>query len=115
PVCQCGKRGCLEALASDPAVVRYVHERRTGGTLPTTLEDVVASAASGDALAREALNRSGYYLGLGLATVVNVLGPSLVIVSGEGVIAGDYRLTPMFEALREHTFNGLLDGVQIVV
>lgn len=115
PPCDCGKRGCLEALASDPAVVRYVRERTTDSSQPTTLEDVVALAASGDTLAREALRRSGYFLGVGLATVVNVLCPTLIIVSGEGVIAGDYRLTPMFEALREHVFNGLLEGVQIVV
>lgn len=115
PLCDCGKRGCLEAIASDPAVIQYVRDRHQGATLPTTLEDVVASAARGDAVAREALNRSGHYLGIGLATVVNMLCPSLLIISGEGVIAGDYRLTPMFDALREHTFNGLLDGVEIVV
>lgn len=115
PLCDCGKRGCLEALASDPAVIQYVRERSNHTTLPKTLEDVVTAAARGDVIAREALNRSGQYLGVGLATVVNMLCPSLLIISGEGVIAGDYRLTPMFEALREHTFNGLLDGVEIVV
>jgi N-acetylglucosamine repressor len=115
PLCDCGKQGCLEAVASDPAVIQYVREHNQSVTPPTTLEDVVALAARGDAVAREALNRSGRYLGIGLATVVNMLCPSLLIVSGEGVVAGDFRLTPMFEALREHTFNGLLDGVEIVV
>jgi len=96
-------------------LIQYVRERSGGAQTPRTLEDVVTAAARGDAIAREALSRSGHYLGIGLATVVNMLCPSLIIVSGEGVIAGDYRLTPMFEALREHAFNGLLEGVEIVV
>lgn len=119
PLCDCGKRGCLEALAADPAVVGFVRDARRAqghtGAEPATLEDVVAAAAQGDVPAREALQQSGRYLGIGLATVVNLFSPSLIIISGEGVIAGDYRLAPMFEALREHTFNGLLDKVEIVV
>jgi len=119
PPCDCGKRGCLEAIAADPAVIRLVREKRRanglGGPEPATLEDVVALAAQGDMVARDALQQSGRFLGIGLATVVNLFSPSLVIISGEGVIAGDYRLAPMFEALREHTFNGLLDNVEVVV
>jgi N-acetylglucosamine repressor len=111
PPCDCGKRGCLEALAADPAVFRDVQNTST----PPTLESVVRAAEHGDETARGALARSGYYLGLGLATVVNLFCPTLIIVSGEGVAAGKYRLDPMFEALRAHTFNGLLDGVETLV
>jgi N-acetylglucosamine repressor len=112
PLCDCGKRGCLEALAADPAVLRSMQDAFDE---PITLEKVVDAADQGDEPARRALARSGYYLGVGLATVVNLFCPSLIIVSGEGVSAGAYRLDPMFEALREHTFNGLLDGVEILV
>jgi N-acetylglucosamine repressor len=112
PLCDCGKRGCLEALAADPAVLGSVQDAFDE---PITLEKVVDAADQGDEPARRALAQSGYYLGVGLATVVNLFCPSLIIVSGEGVSAGAYRLDPMFEALREHTFNGLLDGVEILV
>ncbi len=120
PRCDCGKTGCLEALASDPAVVAYMQDglRRRGEpetALPTSLADVIHAAEAGDTLAHEALTRSGWYLGIGIATAVNILCPSLIILSGEGVVAGDYRLKPMFDALKAHTFNGLLQGVEIVV
>lgn len=114
PLCDCGKRGCLEALAADPAILRAVQGDLDLGASPT-LEAVVEAADRGDKAARQALARSGYYLGLGLATAVNLFCPTLIIVSGEGVVAGAHRLEPMFDTLRQHTFNGLLDGVEILV
>jgi hypothetical protein len=39
----------------------------------------------------------------------------MIIISGEGTIAGDYRLQPMIDSLRKHTFNGLMDDVSIVI
>lgn len=120
PVCDCGKRGCLEALASDVAVIRYVKAAAARGEISSarsaeTLNDVIAAADTGDALAKYALARSGSYFGRGIATMINMLCPPLVIVSGEGVAAGDHRLLPMFEAMKQHVFNGLLDSVKIVV
>ncbi len=112
PLCDCGKRGCLEALAADPAILRSVQDEFNG---PITLDMIVQAADQGNTQAREALARSGYYLGLGLATVVNLFCPALIIVSGEGVSAGAHRLDPMFKTLREHTFNGLLDEVETLV
>ena len=96
PPCGCGKRGCLETLASDPSVVRQARaaialgERTTlVGIEPLTLEDIVAAAEAGDELARRLLADSGHWLGMGIATMVNILNPQLVIVGGEGVRAGE--------------------------
>jgi len=115
PVCTCGKRGCLEAFAADPAVVAFVRHSRSAEDAPRTIDDVVALADAGDTLANAALRRSGEILGIGLSTIVNLLCPSLIILSGEGVSAGDYRLVPMMDALRTHVFNGLLDDVRLIV
>ena len=98
----------LEDLAADPAVVAAV----PGATL---LADVIAAADAGDQHARQVLADSGTALGTGIANIVNTLGPELIIISGEGIAAGDYRLTPMLTALRLHTFDGLLDQVEIVI
>ncbi|MBZ0308367.1 MAG: ROK family transcriptional regulator [Anaerolineae bacterium] len=106
--CDCGKYGCLEAMAADPKVIEQVENA-------FTLSDVIAAAEQGSQQAREALAKSGFYLGMGIATVINLLHPSLVILSGEGVIAGDLRLTSMFQALNEHTFNGLLESVEMII
>ncbi len=115
PICTCGKRGCLEAFAADPAVVAYVRQSRSANNAPHTLDDVVALADSDDVLAKAALARSGEVIGIGLSSVINLLCPSLLIISGEGVKAGDYRMKPMLDALKAHTFNGLLENVQVVV
>jgi len=115
PMCSCGKHGCLEAFAADPAVIAYVRHSRSAEDAPRTLEDVISLAQAGDALAKAALRRSGEILGIGLSTIVNLLCPSLIIVSGEGVVAGEFRIAPMMDALRAHTFNGLLDDVQVIV
>lgn len=120
PKCDCGKRGCLESLASDTAVVGYVRSALAQGEIssvrqPAALSDIVEAAEAGDALARYALARSGSYFGMGLAAVINILCPPLIVISGEGVAAGDFRLDSMFAAMRQHVFNGLLENVKVIV
>jgi glucokinase-like ROK family protein len=120
--CDCGKRGCLETLASDPAVVRQARAaialgERTAlvSVEPLTLEDIVAAAEAGDELARRLLADSGHWLGMGIATLVNILNPQLVIVGGEGVRAGEWRFGPMREAIHQHAFDGLADELEIII
>jgi N-acetylglucosamine repressor len=108
-----GEHGTLEMLASDPAVVKAVSAQNMPEV--NTLADVVALANAGNVGAREALAQSGEYVGIGLATVINMLCPPLIVISGEGVVAGDYRLNAMHDAMRRYTFDGLIDGVEVVV
>ena len=122
PPCDCGKQGCLEALASDPAIVRQARTAIARGepTMladmePVTLDAVVAAAEAGDELARRLLAASGRWLGIGIAILVNILNPQLVIVSGEGVRAGEWRFGPMREAIQAHAFNGLADDLNIII
>jgi N-acetylglucosamine repressor len=126
PLCECGKHGCLEAIASDLAVVRMAEQAARSGrpTLLTevleangllTLDDVIEAAQQHDAAALECLERSGRAIGIGLATLVNLFNPQMVILAGEGMRAGDARLAPMKQALRRHAFNGLADNLQLVV
>lgn len=122
PRCDCGKRGCLEALAADPAVIREIKSVNTVGNksnLPTdselTLDDIIEAANQGDHLAQQALANSGHWLGIGLANLVNLLNPELVIIGGEGVRAGEWRLEAMRKSLNEHVFNGLADSLEIIV
>lgn len=103
------ERGSLETLAADASLL-------DGGVQTfANVAAVVQAADGGDAQATAALARSGEYMGVALATVINILAPSLLIISGEGVTAGERRLQPMFDAMRRYTFNGLLEHVEIVV
>jgi len=122
PPCTCGKRGCLEALASDSAIVRLARAaiaRREWTVLADTdhltLDTIVAVANEGDGVAQRLLADAGHWLGVGIATLVNILNPQLVIVGGEGVRAGKWRLEPMREAIREQVFDGLEEGLQVAI
>lgn len=122
PQCECGKRGCLEALASDPAVIREVRaalargeDSVLGRARSLSPNEVFEAAEAGDRLARRVLAEAGRWLGVGIALLVNLINPHLVIVGGEGVRAGEWRLGPMREALSMHTFAGLGSDLRIVV
>ncbi|MEQ8145086.1 ROK family transcriptional regulator [Streptomyces sp. OP7] len=87
PPCHCGNRGCLEAVASDAAILARVREV-TGADVAGTAE-AVALAHRGDEGARAVYARAGEAIGRGIATVANLLGPQRVIISGEGLAAYD--------------------------
>jgi len=94
----------LESLAADPAIFNN----------KSTYEDIIQQAETHPEL-KQKLTQSGELLGVGLANVINILSPELVIVSGEGIDVGDYRVQPMLESMKRHTFQGLLDDVDVVV
>ncbi|MGQ9600512.1 MAG: ROK family protein [Anaerolineae bacterium] len=120
PLCGCGKRGCLEAYVSDPAIVRMAGEAIQRGELPIapeepSVERVVALAREGNEAARRIFDRAGRVLGMGIANLINVFNPRVIIVSGEGVRAGELLFGPMREAVRRHSFADLADDAEIVV
>jgi predicted NBD/HSP70 family sugar kinase len=90
-LCRCGNYGCLEALASGPAIAR---ELREGGVDAETGSDVLKLVASGNLQAVHALRQAGRDIGDVLATVVNLLNPSVIVIggsigqAGENLVAG---------------------------
>ncbi|WP_078606546.1 ROK family transcriptional regulator [Streptomyces violaceorubidus] len=87
PLCHCGNRGCVEAVAGEAAIVDRV--RRATGTEVADAAEAAALAHQGVAAAQEAYARAGEAIGRGIATVANLLGPERVIISGEGLAAYD--------------------------
>ena len=87
-LCRCGQRGCLEAYVADYALAREavtalgLNSRMTP-SVPVLLETLFQSARQGNATARTIFRRAGRYLALGLANVVNLFDPALIILSGE--------------------------------
>jgi glucokinase len=87
--CGCGSRGCLEVYASATAIVRMTREARPrypDSILHTsedlTSETVYLAGLEGDELALEVFRRMGVYLGIGLASLVNLLNPEIIIIGG---------------------------------
>lgn len=84
PLCQCGARGCLEAIIGQQALVAEAQRRGVIGK-DAGIDDLQAQADIGDERAQEIYRTAGHLLGRALAGLVNALDPEVVIVSGEGV------------------------------
>lgn len=108
PPCYCGRRGCLETLVSDGALVRDA----VAGSLLTpggSADDLLALADSRNAVARELYAGSGSILGEAVAIVVNLLDPRLVLIGGEGTRAWHHMADAFDKALRARLFPPVAD------
>jgi glucokinase len=104
PLCNCGNRGDLESLASGRAIERMAAEAVAAGEAEEgsplwgagslTGKAVTIAAHDGDATARGILERAGFWLGVGIASLVNALDPELVVLGGGAMQAGDLLLKP---------------------
>lgn len=111
PVCDCGKRGCLEAFVADPGLIREAKEKL--GIQKLTMDDLLSRAEKGDPKAKLIFSAAGEILARGVANLINVLSPELIIVSGEGVRAGDLLFDPMRLALDDYVMPGLAEDTEI--
>lgn len=112
PRCNCGRRGCLETLASAPALVRAARTALDAGER-TSLETVervdavtvVEAARAGDAVSRRIVADVGDALGRGVAYLCNILNPSLVVLGGPVAAAGDVLLEPLRASVAAHALD----------
>jgi glucokinase len=117
PLCNCGNRGCWETLASGTALAREARRRIEEGVTTSILEyaggdmekvtaQVIHSAAEqGDSLAEELIARAGYYVGVGLANLINIFNPELIVIGGGLSNIGDMLLKPAFRVAGERAYN----------
>lgn len=102
PVCGCGARGCLEALARGPAVVRWAREQGWSPAAgPATGPALATAARQGDPVARAAFARAGRALGVAIASAVALCDVRLVVVGGGLAQAGEVLFEPLETALRQ--------------
>lgn len=116
--CNCGKVGCLETIASGPAIARAA-ERAILAKRPTSLAskrrkpltsiDVAIAAADGDALAIELLADAGRALGVAASWLVNLFNPELLIIAGGLADAGEPLMTPLRRSLEENALPQVLE------
>lgn len=114
--CLCGNEGCLERLANAEAVVRNVRRLiesgresvlSVGGNGTTlTAKEVGEAASSGDAVATEALDRTGRALGAGLANLVMLLDPDVIVIGGGVAAAGEPLLAPARAEMARRCYCG---------
>ncbi len=82
PPCSCGFRGCWESLAAGPAMAIWTRNQVSANDSHRTAEQICQLAREGDELARRAVEREAYYLGLGLANLINLFAPDMIVLGG---------------------------------
>ena len=126
PRCNCGNDGCLEILASGKAIAREAQRLIAQGAKTRILEfaegevdnvtakTVAAAALQGDALALEVISRAATYLGIGMANLVNIFNPEMIIIGGGLSKMGDMLLNPTRQVVARRAFQVAAERVRIV-
>lgn len=123
--CNCGNYGCLEAYASGPAIAARAIEGLESDTESILLElagdpenitaELVSEAVvKGDGYATEVINDTAKFLGVGLANLINILNPEVVVVFGGVARAGDHLFVPLRAEVRRRAFRVAEEACRIV-
>jgi len=126
PTCNCGRKGCFEALASGTAIARMARERMAFGETSImcalagniidniTSETVYEAARKGDTLALDVIHTAASYLGIGLANLVNIINPQMIILGGGVTKMGAILLGPARKSMKANAFKPPVNTVRIV-
>ncbi len=126
-LCHCGKRGCLETIASGAALERLAKEGLEKGEHSELsglvneknnrihYMDIINSALRGDSFAIEILSQVGSELGRGIAMLVQILNPELIIFGGQMIKAGHLLTIPVEHSLIKYCLNDLRKSVRIEI
>ena len=122
--CVCGNTGCLETVASAPSIVRRARERlhrdstsslsRLGLNKDFTADDVAHEAKEGDDFALMMIERTGKYIGTGVASVINLLNIEKIILGGGVMDAGSLILNPIIQEAKRRAFQPCFEATKIV-
>ena len=102
-LCRCGQRGCLEAYVADYALLREaaVATDLSGSGDARSLDALFEAAKNGDAIAQSIFRRAGRIFAMGLANLVNIFDPQLIILSGERMQYDYLYADEVIESIRE--------------
>jgi glucokinase len=122
--CVCGNTGCLETVASAPSIVRRARERLNRDSTSSlsrlalnksfTAEDVAHQANDGDDFALMMIERTGKYIGTGVASVINLLNIERIVLGGGVMDAGSLILNPIIQEVKRRAFQPCFEATEIV-
>ena len=124
--CKCGNYGCLEAYASGPAIALRAMEGIESGAeslLPALVDgklDQISAATVyeavvlGDPYANEVMRETAKFLGAGVANMINILNPEMIVIAGGVTRAGDHLFVPLRAEVRRRAFRSAEERCQIV-
>lgn len=126
-LCHCGKRGCWETYANQPAILQRVQSRLNGkknSRNPFTLQQqnghltisiIKQAADEGNRDSLEALSETGAALGLGFAGLIDIFNPEKIILGGPLSIVGNYLLPAIIETASSHSFTVTNPNAEILL
>ncbi len=120
PLCDCGNRGCIEALAAGPDLATWVVDQIAAGRSSSLSGQsdlsgraVVEAAQEGDALAVSALERAGRAVGFGVINVAHLVNLDAVVIGGGIANAGDLLFDPVRATVREHLLESTAPNLRL--
>jgi glucokinase len=124
--CKCGNYGCLEQYASGPAIATRAIEGLEAGA-PSLLLDMVdgkvdnitaatvyEAVVEGDPYANEVMKDTAKFLGAGIASIINILNPEMVVIAGGVTRAGEHLFEPLRAEVRRRAFRSAQECCRIV-
>lgn len=124
--CSCGKTGCLQTETSLLVVaekaIKGLNEGRQSKLAGISIDHVEAAtkaimeaALLGDKFAIELLSESGYNIGRGIAVLIHVLNPEMIVLSGRGSVAGSIWITPVQQAIADHSLSAIAENTKVKI
>jgi glucokinase-like ROK family protein len=125
PLCNCGNKGCLEAIASGPGILKRAREGIENGIVTSiskeinndfenlTVEIILKAANEGDKYAYYLINRTGEYIGIAIAAALNLFGSDLVILWGGILESGDIILDAIKRTVKMRALEFISKRVRI--
>jgi len=125
-ICSCGKTGCLETETSLLAIIGKAIAGLQKGKMSVLSNlsfehaeesciAIMEAASKGDTFAIELFSEAGYNLGLGIAILITLLNPEIIILSGRGAAAGKLWLAPIQQAINEHCIPKIAEDTQLKI
>ena len=122
PRCRCGLSGCLESMVGTQSLLERAREAAIAHPTPLpwagealTLQSLIDSANDGEPTARELIARTGHWLGIALANLLNLINPSCIVLGGRLTRAGDLLLVPLRAAMAERALWSSVVESSVVV
>ena len=126
-LCSCGMRGCLETVSSGAALQRYaiegintgemtlIQDMANGKTENITPRLILAAAQHGDQFAISIISKIGFDLGKGIASLIQILDPEMIILAGQIAGAGPYLITSINQGLQQYSFSIIREDTEITI
>ncbi|SDJ76236.1 Sugar kinase of the NBD/HSP70 family, may contain an N-terminal HTH domain [Pedobacter sp. ok626] len=121
-ICQCGKKGCLETEASGRALIAMFKEKLATGSSSSLqkgindniqMQDIINAANNDDVLSIELLAKIGEKLGRGIALLINIFNPELVILGGALALTGEHLHLPIKSAVNKYSLSLVNSDTQL--